>query len=751
MKKYISNSLSGVVAAALAAGLWSCSAENPFDTDGTGTVHLRTVVNAITTRAEDDADVADREQSLRDNCVVYISNSKGLIYRAKGLDNVDESITLKSGHYVAEAWSGDSVTASFDKMFFRGYQPFDVSKGDNTNVVVNCKIMNVVASINTATINPDLMRDDYTITIKNSRGELVFDKNNAGNTRGYFMMPSWDSNLQYVVKGTRRDGDPFEKSGVIENVQSAHQYILNFEYNPDFSGSDDPEKGAVFVQIVIKDEIIAENQTVTVPGAPTLSGEEFRLDKQQDFTSDADIPEELLVKVCAFGNGYRAVTVSSESLLDMGLLKELNFVGLDSSIKTQCDNAGISLVGPDYKEYTNVSTAYLRLSKDFIRNLSADKESEHIFDISVNDKNGQTSTAQLRIARSERQIVLEDPIVAKPIDTSKNLLNLTGSTAVIGYSIASAYEGEPGIEYRMSGDINPAWQFVAIENAVSDMTGELKLTGFTPGTTYEYRACCGDFHSDDVMTFTTESAFALKEASFEEWSTYSAQTLLGKKNVILPSATGDKMTAFWGSGNEGSATANLTLTDKSTDMVHSGTYSARLESKSALGVIAAGNLFVGYYVKTDGTDGVLSLGREYNGSHPSSVRVYANYRPASGVSIKSGNEGYVEDLQAGGKDHGQIYVALVNGAYEVRTKASDRKLFDRNDPQVVAYGQVTWKDDFGPDGQLQLVEIPFEYNENAKTTRPTHVVIVCSATKFGDYFSGASGSVMYVDDFELVY
>ncbi|MDE5712626.1 MAG: PCMD domain-containing protein, partial [Muribaculaceae bacterium] len=30
-------------------------------------------------------------------------------------------------------------------------------------------------------------------------------------------------------------------------------------------------------------------------------------------------------------------------------------------------------------------------------------------------------------------------------------------------------------------------------------------------------------------------------------------------------------------------------------------------------------------------------------------------------------------------------------------------------------------------------------------------VIVCSASKFGDYFCGSSSSVMYVDDFELVY
>lgn len=49
------------------------------------------------------------------------------------------------------------------------------------------------------------------------------------------------------------------------------------------------------------------------------------------------------------------------------------------------------------------------------------------------------------------------------------------------------------------------------------------------------------------------------------------------------------------------------------------------------------------------------------------------------------------------------------------------------------------------------MEIPLEYKDSAKTTELTHLVIVCSASKFGDYFCGSTGSVMYLDDFELVY
>ena len=230
---------------------------------------------------------------------------------------------------------------------------------------------------------------------------------------------------------------------------------------------------------------------------------------------------------------------------------------------------------------------------------------------------------------------------------------------------------------------------------------------------------------------------------------------------MLPVGTGDKNTSFWGSGNEGSATANKVVLDKSEVMKHSGTYSARLASTSAVGVIAAGNMFIGSYVKTDGTNGVLSLGREYNASHPSKVRVFANYRPGGGVSVKSDNEKYV-DIVANGTDQGQIYVALTTEPIEIRTNPSNRNLFPSGPTnedgkahedysKVVAYGEVTWDKAFGADGSLEAVEIPFIYTDRAKTLKPKYIVIVAAASKFGDFCCGSANSVMYLDDFELVY
>ncbi len=160
MKKYISYLLTGVVGGAMAVSFWSCASENPFDNEGSGVIQLRTVVNNITTRATEYS-----QEDLEKNCVVYISDKNktenALVYKKQGLQNVDSQITLKSGSYVAEAWTGDSVPVSFDKKFYRGYQDFEVEKGSTKNVVLNCKIANVVASINAETSALSLMSDDY--------------------------------------------------------------------------------------------------------------------------------------------------------------------------------------------------------------------------------------------------------------------------------------------------------------------------------------------------------------------------------------------------------------------------------------------------------------------------------------------------------------------------------------------------------------------------------------------------------------
>ena len=76
---------------------------------------------------------------------------------------------------------------------------------------------------------------------------------------------------------------------------------------------------------------------------------------------------------------------------------------------------------------------------------------------------------------------------------------------------------------------------------------------------------------------------------------------------------------------------NINVTTPDETVKHSGKYSIKLESAYpsmfGIGKFAAGNVFVGQYLKTDGTDGVLGFGRPFETPvRPKGLRVISNMR-----------------------------------------------------------------------------------------------------------------------------
>ncbi|MDE6017345.1 MAG: DUF4493 domain-containing protein [Muribaculaceae bacterium] len=751
----------------MTAMMQSCSMEAPFESKE-GVLKMKLSINSDLTRAV----VEDPE--LDEKCVVYISNDKGLVFKEKGLSNVPDQITLRQGHYLAEAWTGDSVPASFDKKFYYGKESFDVTSG-TTEVQLTCKIANVVASVNKNSIDDTQVKNLH-VGVSTSNGTLEFSKENFDD-KGYFMMPFDDENnresvLNISVDGENILGEPFHKEKVVENVKPGYEYIVRLSYD---DTGDEPNGGGYLTMIIDEREVLVAT-THEIFAAPSIQGVDFDIDKQ--IIGDAGkFVGDKRVKIVAFDE----ITSFTIECVDAG---NLNLPAQAVDLK-HCDDATIASLNSagitwdktvedleDNKEGHKRQLSYINFSEQYLNSLP-ERATEYRIVLSATDGtghdgvSGKTTTKTLRIAVGEDAIVYEDPLVVDEAFDPSNQMAIGARRATLTATIKDETATGLGIQYREVGATE--WIKAPASNASSKTRAQQKISvellNLKPGTTYEYKAYADDFVASDfeAKRFTTESVFIIPNASMEDWSTYSASTMLGKRTVILPGSTGDKDTSYWGSGNEGSATANKVVLDKSTDLKHSGTYSARLASTSAVGVIAAGNMFVGSYVRTDGTNGVLSLGREYNASHPSKVRVFANYRPGGNVKIKDGQEQFVGTLKSGGTDHGQIYIALTTEPIEIRTNPDNRNLFpsgpkkedgktDHPDySKVVAYGQVTWDNAFGPDGGLEAIEIPFVYTDNARSLKPKYLCIVASASKYGDFFSGSDSSVMYLDDFELVY
>lgn len=742
MKTILKNICGLAVAVSAVAVMPSCTSEAPFSSDGVGKVKMNVTVNHATTRAGLDSEYLD---SIKENCRIYISNDKGVLHKWVGVDNVpDSGVSLRYGQYTAEAFAGDSVSASFDKMYFKGTESFVV--GSNTTVTqvnLTCSIANVVASIDKDAADAANV-SVVSAQVANTADKLVFSGDSLYK-KGYFMMPEDDNSLSYSITVEDADGNSHTVDGVKENVSPAHEYVMRLQATPN-----EFTDGGAIISIKIDEVPLVVEDVVSIFGAPVFSWVGADSDPEKQIVNTNGTFTSKTFRAAAYGFKTLTLTADNSTLVSAMGGNEFELCTMSETGKANLVANGINITKGTAE---GIDKIFIELTPAFLNALPASTD-EYIINIVAEDKNGKSATGRIRIANTEDAIAYMDPIIVDEVAFENDLTLTRARSVTIPVSITDESIENPTLQYRAVG--SPTWESKSL-SATRSASKSVILSGLTPATKYEYRVVAGvktdgkyEFESA-VMNFETESIFQIPNSSFEDWSTYEVKTMLGAtKKVSLPGDTGNKLTSFWGSGNEGGATANLTLTDKSIDMRHSGEYSVRLASNKAMGIIAAGNIFIGHFVGIeDTTNGVLSLGREYNGSHPTKVKVYANYRPGGSV-IADSKDSHVE-ITEGGTDHGQIYIALTDEPIEIHTSSKKLKLFDPNDTHVLAYGQVTWKEAFGPDGQLQMLEIPFEYNNRAKSKRPTHLVIVASASKFGDYFCGSASSVMYLDDFELVY
>ncbi len=283
-------------------------------------------------------------------------------------------------------------------------------------------------------------------------------------------------------------------------------------------------------------------------------------------------------------------------------------------------------------------------------------------------------------------------------------------------------------------------------NAIKDVTGGVevtyKVTGLLASTSYEYQLVQeGNPNvTSNVVTFKIDGE-ALYNGGFELWH-YETD-----KNIAYPTESSSKI--YWSSSNPGSGSALASLaklTDKTTDKVHGGSYAAKLTSKSTLGILAAASLFTGTFVDMNVSTKAAKLdwGVPFT-SRPASLHGYMIYEPGP-VNIVGSNLPAGAPAE-GDNDHCQIYIALMTT--HVVVDNSDMSTFpkwDGTDSRVIAYGAKTVNT---KQSGWQEFDIPLTYYNT--TTKPSYLLIVCSASKYGDYFHGSKSSVLYLDDFELKY
>ena len=324
------------------------------------------------------------------------------------------------------------------------------------------------------------------------------------------------------------------------------------------------------------------------------------------------------------------------------------------------------------------------------------------------------------------------------------------------------YREKTATAAQAESEVEETWNDV-VTTSEADNKYTAMLTGLTASTEYEYRLVNGENTTiGKEQSFTTSAAdaqTALQNGGFEDWCERSAGTAIGDKNTTFPCSDTDYDAGklYWDTSNRGANSAGqLDPTNKTDDLIISGTYAARLESKLVdafiIKAFAAASLYTGSFGSANlDMSATINFGQSFT-SRPIALHGYYQYSPKN---VDNVGENLPADatVSEGNPDQCAIYIALAKKTYTVNNKQENTFIDFEGDDNIIAYGTI--EGDYVMTGEAAKgyteFTIPLQYKESQFGEIPSYIIVVCSASKYGDYFTGGEGSTLYVDDFSLVY
>ena len=325
-------------------------------------------------------------------------------------------------------------------------------------------------------------------------------------------------------------------------------------------------------------------------------------------------------------------------------------------------------------------------------------------------------------------------------------------TKVVWLSAEGISGQKNGFRYREKGTTQ--WVDVSeVESAGGAFS--VKISDLKPMTEYECVAYSGK-EETDVVTFRTEAEVPIPNAGFEVYS--KAESSKYYSFYDPESGEPSLATKWWDSGNKGSTTvgSSYTITMPDTDDKVEGRSSLLMASTYVIVKFAAGNIFTGEFGKTIGTSGgTIRLGRPFT-VRPQKLTFWVKYKAGIITDKTFGGAPDGDPTKPGDRDRGTLWIALGDWDYHkyggttdspIEVNTTDRSTFFNPDGEnVIAYGQFVADKDIN---EWMKVEIPLQYKSTSR--KPTHIIISAASSMLGDYFTGAAGSKMWIDDIRLEY
>ena len=373
----------------------------------------------------------------------------------------------------------------------------------------------------------------------------------------------------------------------------------------------------------------------------------------------------------------------------------------------------------------------------------------HILNYSISGGDGEIT---ITVNDRTQEHVYE--VGVNPIPTTTLMPPVVNAWSRMAYVDAQAVpnqEGEPlddtkmKIQYRQKG--TDVWTD-AVTTAGEENTYQATIGSLTANTAYECRTSYNNEQfTSEVSSFMTEAETALYNGDFEFWSK-SGET-------IYPDiqANAGNTTSFWNTSNPGTTQGMgaiggaLNPTTSVTSPVHTQDgKAAQLKSAFKIIAFAAASLYTGNFAGLSGMSANMEFGKPFSG-RPIALKGYYKYTPTvinhvdrvpDGVTIEEGKT----------MDECSIFIALAKKSFTFNNNDESTYIDYEGDDNIIAYGALPSGAATQGDGYTEFT-IPLKYKN--LTEKPTHIIVVCSASKYGDYMTGGEGSTLYVDDFSLVY
>ena len=410
-------------------------------------------------------------------------------------------------------------------------------------------------------------------------------------------------------------------------------------------------------------------------------------------------------------------------------------------------------VGKLTAEVTLISKSGKTYSKENNKELSVDRDAKardhYIFNYKLAESGNGNVTVKVDPTTNKYEYTFTIGKLEKDCSLSANAwsnfayftaADISGTTADMALKF----------QYRKKGE--EAWTDVTAnpdsKNYITD-----KITGLTPATTYEYQLVGTANETTSIIgrvaTFTTETAIALINGNFDDWYTNDEVQYPASKEYVQNYGS-----SFWDTSNPGTKIVSINATQGVTSPVHTASdkaKSAQLKSELVDLVVftkfAAASLYTGTFNDLVGTKGAkIDFGQPFK-SRPTALHGFYQYAPKNIDNV--GDKQPANTVKKGDMDICSIYIALSKKKYTVDNTNPSTFINFESDENIIAYGELPAADCVNTNGEWKEFTINLKYKNI--TDKPAYLIIVCSSSKYGDYFTGGKGSCLHLDDFELLY